>query len=121
VCSSDLLAAAAERQGSAGRLVVVGGLDWAASGILRMPDPELIRKGVVASRFPGNTELFTNSLFWLSKMDMMIAISPSAMEVSRIKEIPQGTLRFWHVGVLLIGLPLAVIAAGTMVYLGRRD
>jgi hypothetical protein len=116
-----ILAAAAERQGLAGRLVVVGGIDWAAGGILRMPDPQLARKGVIAARFPGNAELFTNSIFWLSKMDTMIAISPSAMEVSRIKQITEPALRFWHYGVLIIGLPLAVIAAGTMVYLGRRD
>lgn len=114
------LAAASERQG-AGRLVVFGGLTWATNQALFFPDPELARKGYMVTRFPGNAELFTNSVFWLAKMDTMIAISPSAMEVNRIDDMGKGALGFWRVGVLLIGLPLLVVAAGTMMYFRRRD
>jgi len=121
-----VLAAASERKEAnwpaPGRLVLFGGLEWARSDLLRLPDPELLKKGVVASRFPGNLELFTNSVFWLSKMDTMIAISPSAMEVSRIRgDMSKGAEGFWRIGVVLIGMPLAVVVAGTLVYLGRRD
>ena len=42
----------------------------------------------------------------------MISISPTAMEVSRIKEMNNGVLGFWRVGVLLILLPALVIGAG---------
>jgi tripartite-type tricarboxylate transporter receptor subunit TctC len=49
-------------------------------------------------------------------MDPMIAISPASMEVSRIEPMSHGTLAFWRWGVLLIGLPMAVLLAG-----GRVD
>ena len=50
-----------------------------------------------------------------------IAISPAAMEVSRIGPISPGMLQFWRVGVLLIGLPALVLLAGVGVYWSRRD
>jgi len=88
---------------------------------LRQPDPGLLKQRILASRFPGNAELFTNSVFWLTKMEPLIAISPSAMEVARIEPIGEGTLRFWRVGGLLVGLPGLVVLAGAMVYFARRD
>ena len=33
---------------------------------------------IFAPRFPGNAELFLNSVFYLAKMEPMIAISPAA-------------------------------------------
>jgi hypothetical protein len=51
----------------------------------------------------------------------MIAISPAAMEVARIEPIGEGSLKFWRVGALLIGLPGLVILAGAAVYFARRD
>jgi hypothetical protein len=109
-----------ERQGK-GRLVVLGSLEFAASNIVDMEDQNLRTRGVIAARFPANAELVTNSIFWLAKMEPMIAISPAAMEVSRIGPIPPGTLKFWRVGVLLVGLPALVVLLGVGVYLSRRD
>jgi hypothetical protein len=43
------------------------------------------------------------------------------MEVSRIKDMSSTTLGFWRWGFLVVGLPLAVVVAGAMVYMGRRD
>jgi hypothetical protein len=43
------------------------------------------------------------------------------MEVSRIQPIKPAALRFWRVGLLMIGLPMAVIAAGALVWFARRD
>ena len=62
-----------------------------------------------------------NSIYWLSRQETMIAISPAAMDVSRIGDMSRGTQSFWRVGVLLIGLPGAVIAAGALVWFARRD
>jgi hypothetical protein len=112
--------AQAERTG-AGRLVVIGSPAFIFDRNLTEPDPELARRGVFVSRFPGNSELFTNSIFWLSKLDTMIAISPSAMEVPRIRDMSDATLNAWRVGLLLVGLPGLVIAAGLMVFFARRD
>ena len=46
-------------------------------------------------------------MFWLAKMEPMIAISPAAMEVSRIEPMSPGVQGFWRTGVLLVGLPAA--------------
>jgi hypothetical protein len=62
-----------------------------------------------------------NSVFWLAKMETMIAISPNAMQVSRIANMSGGTLEFWRTGVLLVLLPVLVIGAGIMTWMARRD
>ncbi len=110
--------AAAERD--KGRIVVVGTPMFFFPNIIDFPDPELAKRDIMALRFPGNGELFMNSIFWLSRQETMIAISPAAMDVSRLDVTP-GAQKFWRVGVLLIGLPLLVLAAGAFMYFSRRD
>jgi hypothetical protein len=41
--------------------------------------------------------------------------------VGRIEGLTRGAQSVWRVGVLLIGVPLAVILAGGLVYFARRD
>lgn len=112
--------AALEREGK-GRLVVIGSLQFATDGLISIPDEEMLQRGVFVARFPANAELVTNSIFWLAKMEPMIAISPAAMEVSRIGPISPGLLTFWRVGVLLVGLPALVVLAGVGVYVSRKN
>jgi hypothetical protein len=109
-----------EKQGK-GRIVVIGNNNFAANGLLEFPDPKMARSKLNVARFPGNGELFTNSVFWLAKMDNLIALSPAAMDTSRIKPISPGVLQFWRVGVLLIGLPLLSLVAGLGVYQWRKE
>ena len=104
-----------------GRIVVIGNTNFIANGLLEFPDPRMARSKLQVARFPGNGELFTNSIFWLAKMDNLIALSPAAMDTSRIRPIPAGVLNFWRVGVLLIGLPLLSLVAGLGVYQWRRE
>ena len=111
---------AAAEKGNA-RLVVIASPMFAFDRYLQEPDINMLRRGIVVSRFPGNAELFNNAVFWLSKMETMIAISPAAMEVSRIEPIKPAALRIWRDGVLMIGLPVAVILAGALVWFARRD
>jgi hypothetical protein len=114
--------AAAERKDKGGRLVVVGCARFPANFLVTLPDQKVYeRTGREVARFPGNGELFTNSIFWLAKMDKMIARSPSAMDTPRIQPISNGMLMFWRVGVLLIGLPLLALASGLIVWQARRD
>ena len=113
--------AAVEKTDGKGRLVAIGSAEFMANRYLRILDPELAQRNIPAARFPANAELVTNSVFWLSHMEPLIAISPAAMDVNRIEPMSDGTLRAWRVGVLLIGLPAAVIAAGLGVYFMRRD
>lgn len=108
--------AAAENDKGA-RLIVFGCAQFPMNQFFRLKDPQ----NPAALRFPGNGELFVNSAYWLAKMDSMIAISPTALDVSRVAPIGDGALNFWRVGVLIVGLPLFVLAAGTFVYLKRRD
>jgi hypothetical protein len=90
--------------------------------IVDFPDQELSqKKGIYVPQFPGSADFFMNSVFWLSHQDTMIAISPAAMNISRIGEMSKGVQRFWDIGVLLIGLPGLVLLAGAGVYFSRRD
>ena len=106
----------------AGRLVVIGSVQFMTDNMLDIPNLEIARtQRMFVSRFPGNAELAMNSVFWLAKMDTMIAISPSAMQVSRIANMSVPVLEFWRIGVLLVLLPLLVIFAGVMTWVARRD
>lgn len=109
----------AERPG-AGRVVVIGSPTFAFNFEMDVPDPELARQGIYVSRFPANGELFMNSIFWLAKMEPMIAISPSAMEVSRIRPMSPGALSAWR-AVLVGVIPGTAVLAGILMYLRRRD
>ena len=105
-----------------GRVVVIGSGEFITDGMLMIPDPKLAEEQrILVPRFPGNAELFMNSVFYLAKMEPMIAISPAAMEVNRIGDMSTATLNFWRVGIFLIGLPGLVVIGGVFMYLSRRD
>jgi hypothetical protein len=112
--------AAVEHEGG-GRVVALGSLQFVVNQILELPDQQMLRRGMVVAQFPGNAALFENSIFWLSHMETMLAISPEALQVSRIEPIPAGQLAFWRWGILIVAIPLAVVLVGTGVYLRRRD
>lgn len=113
--------AVSEKPGG-GRVVVIGSAPFMTDNMLDLPNLEIARsERIFVSRFPGNGELAMNSLFWLAKMDTMIAISPAAMQVSRIANMSGPVLEFWRIGVLLVLLPLLVIASGVMMWVARRD
>jgi hypothetical protein len=116
-----LFVGAASQSDKGARVVAIGSLEFIHNNIVGFPDMEMRQRGIPAARFPGNAELFCNSVFWLSHMEPLIAISPSAMEVNRIGDISDGALKAWRVGLLLIGLPGAVIICGLLVYFARRD
>jgi hypothetical protein len=103
------------------RLVVLGTPAVALDQWVNRPDEELLRRGVIANKFPANAELFCNSVYWLAHMEPMIAISPAAMEVARIAPMSDSTLRAWRIGALIVGLPGLVILCGIGVFLARRD
>lgn len=103
------------------RLVVIGDLVGFTNQVLGLPDQEMLKRRIFAPRFPGNGELFTNSVFWLGKMEPMIAISPAAMQITRVKDMGDGALNFWRIGVLMILLPGLVVAWGVSMYFARRD
>ena len=113
--------AVVQEEKTGARLVALGSLQFALNQMLNIRDPDLAARGIPAARFPANSDLFLNSVFWLAHQEPLIAISPSAMEVSRLADMSDAALRFWRVGVLLIGLPGLVVLCGIGVYFARRD
>jgi len=114
--------AAAEKSSTGQRLIVLGSIDFATNQWVGYPDDEIRRStGRLVPRFPANAELFINSTYWLLKMDAMIAISPASMQISRIDpQMSDGRRDLWRI-LMIAGLPLTILAAGTLVYLKRRD
>jgi hypothetical protein len=119
--AQPLWAGAVAENEKGGRVVVVGSLDFANNDFLQEPDIEVLTsQGRLVPRYPGNAELFVNAIFWLTKMDTMIAISPTALEVPRVGTMKPVEQRVWQT-LLVGGLPLLVVAAGAAVFLIRRD
>jgi hypothetical protein len=124
-----LFAAGESERADGSRLVVAGGESFAGAdvpsqyvqNIVDLPDPQLAKQHVFAPWFPGNGELFMNASFWLAHEEPMIAISPAAMTVARIGPMTKAKQNFWHVGVLLVGLPGLVLAAGVAAYVSRQS
>ena len=89
--------AIAEKSGG-GRVVVIGSLRSMSDGFMHIYDPKLAQRDppVKVNRSPGNSEIFANSIFWLAHLEPMIAISPAAMDVSRIDDMSKGMLNFWR-------------------------
>jgi ABC-type uncharacterized transport system involved in gliding motility auxiliary subunit len=113
-----LWAGAAVKKNDGGRLVVLGSAEFAMNHLVIFPDPRQRRP---VARFPANGELAANSIFWLAGMETLIEISPSAMEVSRIAQMPEPTQNLLRIGLLLVALPLGVIACGAAMFMRRRD
>jgi hypothetical protein len=114
--------AIAEREDGKGRLIVLGSLTFALDAYVNMRDrPASQAQGRFVARFPGNGELFTNGVFWLARMDGMIAMSPRALETPRVAPMKEGVRDFLRVGLMIILLPLGAVATGALVYLKRRD
>ena len=114
-----IVAAAAERgapeTGRTQRLVVVGAHGW-------FFDPVTQESQVVGGRRvrlnPGNIELFDASVHWLAGLDELIAPSPEAREVSRIRPIDPGALTALRWAVVLAP-PMVVLLLGAALRLLR--
>jgi len=119
--SGPLFAGAAVQKDTGGRLVVLAAGFFPDNQFLSLTSQQIDPNAPPVLRFPGNGELFTNAVFWASHQDTLIDISPAAMDIGRIRDISPPALTFWHVGVLLVGLPGLVLATGVGVYLKRRD
>jgi hypothetical protein len=103
------------------RLVVLGAGSFAEDQWLELTAQAIDPNAPPVLRFPGNGELFTNSVFWAAHQDTLIDISPAAMDVGRISDMSAGALAFWRAGVLLVLMPGMVLVVGGGVWLNRRD
>lgn len=119
-----VLGVAAER-GEA-RLITIGDAHWARDETTtygRLPDgregPGLANQPGATIAYPGNSELFVNSVYWLAHQEQLIAASPRTQEVRRIAQVTPATLTTYR-WVLLGGMPGLIFAAGVAVWLVRR-
>ncbi|MEM1355701.1 MAG: hypothetical protein AAGH88_12555 [Planctomycetota bacterium] len=120
-----VLVAVAAKRGK-GRLITVGDGFWAtdeATTLGRLPDgregPGLATQPGASVSYPGNTELFVASVFWLANQEQLIASSPRTQDLRRIEPIEPTTLSVYR-GVLVAGLPGLVFVIGVAVWLVRR-
>ncbi|XAL99201.1 Gldg family protein [Phycisphaeraceae bacterium D3-23] len=119
-----LIGVAAERDDT--RLIVISDRLWATDGTTTlgvMPDgrvmPRLADHPGAYIQYPGNSELFLSSIFWLTENEDLIAASPRTQDIRRVPPMSDATIkRYW---VLLTGgMPLAVFLIGAAVWLVRR-
>lgn len=104
----------AAAQSKTGRLIVIaesGG--WATDDVTRAVDME----GFAV--FPGNAELFVNSVEWLAGLENLIAASPRSQDFRRISDISSTKLLAIKFGILG-AVPLVTIITGIAVWLVRR-
>ena len=111
-----VIGAAAERDD--GRLVVFGDPVWASDEVTQF-GPQGLPAEIFGAAFPGNAELFVNSVYWLLDLDQLIAASARTQDIRRIGAITETglvTLRW----VLLAGMPLIIVGTGVGVWMVRQ-
>ena len=112
-------AVAVEREGQGGRLVVVADPQWATDAVTQFGHWGEGTAELSGARFPANSELFVNSVYWLAGLDELIAASPRAQDLRRIEAMSDAALVGYRV-LLLLGLPAAIALAGVGVWFVRR-
>jgi len=115
---SFTIGVASEQDGK--RLVTVATPAWAGDSITGLG---LLGPGTAemfGSRFPANSELFVNSVYWLAGLEDLIAASPRSQDVPRINPMTASTL-WWHQTALLTGMPATAILLGLIVWWVRRS
>ena len=114
---SFTIGVASERDGK--RLVTIAEPIWASDSITGLG---LLGPGtadLTGAAFPGNSELFVNSVYWLAGLEDLIAASPRSQDVPRINPMSDNVL-WWHQAALLAGMPGGVLLLGLGVWAVRR-
>ncbi len=111
-----VVAAAAEKGDT--RIVVFGDI-LIPTDMLTQPRMTTDGRQIQFVRYAGNTELFVNSVYWLSGMDSLIATGARTQDIPRYDLITQAA----QIGVgitLIIGVPVACLLIGVVVWVVRR-
>ena len=119
-----LIGAAVEKDAS--RLVTIGSATWAMDEILStaaLPDgtvgKDLAERPGARILYPGNSDLFVNSICWLAHEEALIAASPRTQDIRRIEPMSSGALQTYRV-LLWGGMPAVILVVGVAVGLMRR-
>lgn len=108
------------------RLVTIGSATWAMDEILStaaLPDgtvgTDLADRPGARILYPGNSDLFVNSICWLAHEESLIAASPRTQDIRRIQPMSAGALQTTRV-LLWAGMPAVIFVLGLGVGLMRR-
>lgn len=106
------------------RLIVVGNNIWASDVVTTNHSPDLNPQmqgtaQIFGAAYPGNSELFVNSVYWLAGLDELIAASPRSQDMRRIEPIEPGLLNTYRI-ILAVALPIGIGIAGVAMWLTRR-
>lgn len=74
---------------------------------------------MMGAAYPGNSELFVNTTYWLLGLDELVAASPRTQDIRRIESMSQNTLIGYAV-FIIGGLPALCLASGVGVWIVRR-
>lgn len=111
---------AASRAGGP-RIVVIGSENFVSDDVLQIGQLVMVGSRIgTAQSFPGNTDLFLNSLHWLSGNTARISVGPSSGDVPRLRDLKdQATANVWKT--ILVGVwPGLALVAGGFVWMMRR-
>ena len=114
---SFTIAAAIEK--GVNRMVVVCDAIWATDQVTSYGRLGPDTAHILGAAYPANGELFVNSVFWLARLDQLIAAGARTQDIRRIEDISKDGLTALRC-VLLIAIPLAIAIAGVIVGLVRR-
>lgn len=119
-----VIGAAAQKDDA--RLVTIGSATWAMDEILStaaLPDgtvgPELAERPGARILYPGNSDLFVNSICWLAHEEDLIAASPRTQDIRRIQPMSDRALQNTRL-LLWAGMPAVILVLGVGVGLMRR-
>ena len=100
------------------RLIAIADASFAVDGVTQYGPRDLFGN-TLFSRFPGNSEVFVNSVYWLSGLDRLIAPGARTQDTRRIDAVSRpAMLAVWWITVA--GLPVMCLAAGMIVWVVRR-
>ena len=102
------------------RVVAIGNVMFVTDGLINAATPAISNGSLtMISNFPGNAELFMNSIYWLAHQSHLIAASPRATVALRIKRMSGTEEAFVRLSSFAMPAILA-IAIGLMVFVARR-
>jgi hypothetical protein len=102
------------------RVVAVGNVMFITDGLINAASPAIANGALtMISNFPGNAELFMNSIYWLAHQSHLIAASPRATVALRIKRMSGAEEAFVRLSSFAMPAILA-IAIGLIVFVARR-
>lgn len=120
----EFVIAAAAEKGDV-RMIVMGNPVFASDRITTNASRGLERQynGLTfrgyAAAYPGNSEFFVNSVYWLADLEQLIASSARAQDSRRIDSIEDGTLSGLR-WAAWVGMPAVVLVMGMTVWFIRR-